>query len=124
MLPLPARTLAHASALVITFGLATMTSSSINAHPFPFDTAKMVGFEILTAEDGAMDATDMVVIKYAARSPFRWLITFAKSGTASPRPAVFGRSRIHQAVQGRPRKAGHRTGVVHAIGERRPWLAG
>jgi hypothetical protein len=64
MLPLPARTLAHASALVITFGLVTMTSSSINAHPFPFDTAKMVGFEILTAEDGAMDATDMVVIKY------------------------------------------------------------
>ena len=34
------------------------------AHPFAFDTAKMVGFKVVTAEDGAMDATDMVVIEY------------------------------------------------------------
>jgi ATP-dependent protease ClpP protease subunit len=34
------------------------------AHPFSFDTAKMVGFKVVTAEDGAMKATDMAVIEY------------------------------------------------------------
>src|SRR6266536_3054325 len=34
------------------------------AHPFSFDTAKMTGFKVVTAEDGAMTATDLVVIEY------------------------------------------------------------
>jgi hypothetical protein len=34
------------------------------AHPFAFDTAKMVGFKVLTAEDDAMSADDMVVVRY------------------------------------------------------------
>jgi hypothetical protein len=35
------------------------------AHPFGFDTDKMIGFKVVTAEDGAMTATDMVVIEYS-----------------------------------------------------------
>jgi hypothetical protein len=34
------------------------------AHPFAFDTAKMVGFKVLTAEDGAVTAKDMAVMEY------------------------------------------------------------
>ena len=34
------------------------------AHPFAFDIAKMVGFKVLTAEDDAMSADDMVVVRY------------------------------------------------------------
>jgi hypothetical protein len=39
-------------------------AASAAAHPFAFDTAKMVGFKVLTAEDGALTADDMVVIEY------------------------------------------------------------
>ena len=34
------------------------------AHPFAIDTARMTGFKVVTAEDGAMAATDLVVIEY------------------------------------------------------------
>src|SRR5689334_18704624 len=34
------------------------------AHPFSFDTAKMIGFNVVTAEDGMMSAADLVVIEY------------------------------------------------------------
>jgi hypothetical protein len=34
------------------------------AHPLDLDTAKMIGFKVLTAEDGAMSAKDLVVIEY------------------------------------------------------------
>ena len=37
---------------------------TVAAHPFAFDTTKMVGFKVVTAEDGTMSATDMVVIEY------------------------------------------------------------
>jgi hypothetical protein len=37
---------------------------AVSAHPFAFDTAKMLGFKVVTAEDGAMDANDMMVIEY------------------------------------------------------------
>lgn len=35
------------------------------ANPFSFDSATMEGFRVLTAEDGAMQATDLVVIEYS-----------------------------------------------------------
>jgi hypothetical protein len=38
---------------------------AVNAHPFPFDTSKMIGFKVLTAEDDAMSAQDLVVIEYS-----------------------------------------------------------
>jgi hypothetical protein len=39
-------------------------AAEAEAHPFDLDTAKMVGFKVLTAEDGAMSAKDLVVIEY------------------------------------------------------------
>jgi ATP-dependent protease ClpP protease subunit len=50
--------------IAVTGGLFIAAGANVSAHPFAFDTAKMVGFTVLTAEDGAMDAKDMVVIKY------------------------------------------------------------
>ena len=50
--------------LAIAAGLSAAGSIGAGAHPFAFDTAKMVGFHVVTAEDGAMAAKDMVVIEY------------------------------------------------------------
>jgi hypothetical protein len=50
--------------LAIAGAFLIAATTSVDAHPFAFDTAKMVGFTVLTAEDGAMEAADMVVIKY------------------------------------------------------------
>jgi ATP-dependent protease ClpP protease subunit len=54
-------------AITLLVGLAiagTASAGPVAAHPFSFDTAKMAGFTVLTSEDGAMQANDMVVIKY------------------------------------------------------------
>jgi hypothetical protein len=48
----------------IVCGLMVSTIPASQAHPFSFDTSKMVGFKVLTAEDEATDATNMVVIEY------------------------------------------------------------
>lgn len=37
---------------------------AVKAHPFAFDATQMPGFTVLTAEDGAVKATDVVVIEY------------------------------------------------------------
>src|SRR5262249_31310474 len=47
-----------------TFTHLVGASASAGAHPFSFDTAKMIGFNVVTAEDGMMSATDLVVIEY------------------------------------------------------------
>src|SRR5215475_5498491 len=39
-------------------------AAEADAHPFDLDTSKMIGFKVLTAEDGAMSAKDLVVIEY------------------------------------------------------------
>ena len=52
------------AALTLAAGLLTAGATTSHALLFSFDLSKMVGFEVLTAEDGAMEATDMVVIKY------------------------------------------------------------
>lgn len=45
-------------------GLAATGWQSASAHPFAFDTSRMVGFKVVTEEDGAMDDRSMVVIEY------------------------------------------------------------
>ena len=56
----------HEIAAGIALGLlvATATGSAAEAHPFAFDTSQMIGFNVLTEEDGAMDDRSMVVIEY------------------------------------------------------------
>ena len=44
--------------------LTVVVPAMAGAHPFPFDIREMAGFEVLTTEDGAVDARDMVVIRY------------------------------------------------------------
>jgi hypothetical protein len=43
---------------------SSLALTPAEAHPFSFDTATMPGFEVLTAEDGAMKALNLVVIEY------------------------------------------------------------
>lgn len=64
-----------AGAIALSFSVAlcvaaAMTTPFAEAHPFAFDEAGMVGFRVLTAEDGAISATDLVVIEY--EGPIAW----------------------------------------------------
>lgn len=61
---LPTRSVRAWAALIIAFEFAVIAPLAARAHPFPIDTTQMPGFEVLTAEDGAMEATDVVVVKY------------------------------------------------------------
>jgi ATP-dependent protease ClpP protease subunit len=57
-------------ATAVAAGIVIATSTGAGAHPFAFDTSKMVGFHVVTAEDGAMEAKDMVVIEYSGPIAF------------------------------------------------------
>lgn len=57
------RWLRRLAALPIALGLI-ITAPALPARAFDFDTSQMPGFEILTAEDGAMESRNMIVVKY------------------------------------------------------------
>ena len=51
--------------MVLSAAFAALVSATLaEAHPFPFDNSKMIGFEVLTAEDGATKSSELVVVKY------------------------------------------------------------
>lgn len=52
------------AALQIVLCATIAMASSVHAETFNVDRSQMSGFEILTADDGAMEATNMVVVKY------------------------------------------------------------
>jgi hypothetical protein len=55
----------NALSILLSATFASLISGTlVAAHPFPFDTSKLVGFDVLTAEDGATKSPELVVVKY------------------------------------------------------------
>jgi len=53
------------TAMVAASSLLIAAVPDAYSHPFTFNTDKMAGFRVVTSEEGAMEAKDMVVIEYS-----------------------------------------------------------